>query len=1085
MIAAQHPADPGGPTTPGALTAAPVASDAALPGPLAFGLTAVAYLLAGGLALLLAIPPGYASPLYPAAGVALASVLMFGPRMLPAVALGSFAVNLWIGLQRGPIDATALALPVVAAAGATLQAWFGAALVKRFVQQPLTLSEPRDIAVFLCVNVVACMPSAIVGSLALWLMRAIPAGAVPLNLATWWIGDLLGVVIATPVLLTLFGRPRDAWVPRRLSVGLTLALVTTLLALGIRQVANSQRDREQTAFDHAATNAAQALVTQLREPLLALEALNGLFVASDGVARNEIRLATQAWLATGRLLAMGWVERVAAENLPAFEAAARADGEARYTVFDRAEAASLPGPRTEVMAIRQIEPRAGNATAMGVNVISIPAARLAMETAVRSGQPAATAGFRLAQQAATDNRIGVVIYQAVYAPPAPTAGRRAEALRGAVFVTLRMDDQLGTLAAQLPRDLAVCLIDATPGEGARRLAGAAGCEVPRAGRRHVRDLGYAGRQWQVQVAESGPDGSAPDVAPHLGFDVWWFALVGLLATATLGAFLLALTGRTRRIETAVLERTAALRAEVREREGAEAALRETEQRIRNILDNVPIGVIYTDLFGEIRQANPHFCQLTGFAESELKGLNVADCTHPDDVARDHELRLQLVRGEIPRYRRHKRYLTRGGAILSAQVTVTVLRDAKGHASSIVAVVEDVGEQLKLEAAERAREAAEASNQAKSEFLSRMSHELRTPLNAMLGFAQLLELDPKHPLAPAQRPRVAQIQDAGWHLLEMINDVLDLSRIESGNLSLQVQPVKLAEMLEPSIAMVSGEAQRRRIDITRALGTGTLIVFGDPTRIKQILTNLLSNAVKYNADGGRVHIASRLVGADTVEISVTDTGLGMTPEQLGALFQPFNRLGRERSSQEGTGIGLVISQRLAESMGGSLHADSRAGEGSMFTLTLPCPVEIDTVRSELDELALEPAAYHRRRVLYVEDNATNVEVMRGILAQRPQVELQVAADGREALAVLETQQPDLILLDMHLPDISGLELLRRFRATRRLGDVPIVMVSADALEPQIEAAYEAGCTRYLTKPVNVIELLSVVDHILEPLDTTFN
>jgi signal transduction histidine kinase/CheY-like chemotaxis protein len=458
--------------------------------------------------------------------------------------------------------------------------------------------------------------------------------------------------------------------------------------------------------------------------------------------------------------------------------------------------------------------------------------------------------------------------------------------------------------------------------------------------------------------------------------------------------------------------------------------------------------------------------------------------HPDDLPQDVELMAQLVRGEIPMYRRHQRYIAKSGAIVWVQATVSLLRDAEAKPRSIVGVVEDITEHLKLEEAERAREAAEASNHAKSDFLSRMSHELRTPLNAMLGFAQLLELDPRHPLSEAQRPWVGQIQQAGWHLLEMINDVLDLSRIESGNLRLQVETLNLADLLDASVALIEGEAQQRRIAISQEFAPGSETVLGDATRVKQILTNLLSNAVKYNAEGGRIHLAGRPSGSDAVEIAVTDTGLGMTPEQLAELFQPFNRLGRERSSQQGTGIGLVISQRLAELMGGSLRARSTAGTGSTFILKLPCSSDPDTVRSDLDALVPESADYHRRVVHYVEDNETNVEVMRGILAQRPQVELHVSITGLDGLAAIHAQRPDLILLDMHLPDISGLELLRHLKQDPKTAGIPIIVVSADALAQQIDAAFEAGCTHYLTKPVNVAELLAVLDDLLDRMDTAF-
>jgi CheY-like chemotaxis protein len=333
--------------------------------------------------------------------------------------------------------------------------------------------------------------------------------------------------------------------------------------------------------------------------------------------------------------------------------------------------------------------------------------------------------------------------------------------------------------------------------------------------------------------------------------------------------------------------------------------------------------------------------------------------------------------------------------------------------------------------------------------------------------------------------VSQIQQAGWHLLEMINDVLDLSRIESDNMRLQIETLNLTELIEATLTMVAGEAQRRGILVSQDYAPGTTTALGDATRVKQILTNLLSNAVKYNEQGGRVHIGCRLLDGAAVEIAVTDTGLGMTTEQLAELFQPFNRLGRERSALQGTGIGLVISQRLAELMGGSLRARSVAGQGSAFILTLPCSAEPDTVRSELDALAPAAADYHRRLVHYVEDNETNVEVMRGILAQRPQVELQVSLTGLEGLTAIRARRPDLILLDMHLPDISGLDLLRHLMADDRTRGVPVVVVSADALAQQIDAAFEAGCTHYLTKPVNVAELLGVVDDLLERMDTEFS
>ncbi len=584
---------------------------------------------------------------------------------------------------------------------------------------------------------------------------------------------------------------------------------------------------------------------------------------------------------------------------------------------------------------------------------------------------------------------------------------------------------------------------------------------------------YAGRSWEVRVSANGH--GVPSVGRE---DSWLFTTVTLAAIAALSTLLLTITGRARRIETAVGERTAALQREIGERSRTEAALRESEQRFRNILNHVPIGVIYTDLQGFIKESNPKFRELVGYTAEELSGMTWMQFTHPEERSEDVDLSGQLVRGEISVYRRQQRFVTREGRHVFTRSIVSLLRDAQGQPHRIVGVVEDITEHLKLQEAEAARELAEANNRAKSDFLSRMSHELRTPLNAMLGFAQLIELDRQQALSDSQRDWVGQIQTAGWHLLDMINDTLDLSRIESGTLRLDIESMDLPQVIAATVAMVDRAAQARAVIITQTLDEGAAQASGDPTRVKQILTNLLTNAVKYNIDGGRIHIATRVSSIGAVELAVSDTGLGMNPEQLAGLFQPFNRLGRERSAQEGTGIGLVISQRLAELMGGSLRAVSTEGEGSSFILTLPRAVPRHTIPGGAE--ALQPAErdYHQRIVHYIEDNETNAVVMEGILAQRPQVRLRVSTTGLEGLSAIRAQPPSLILLDMHLPDIEGLQLLRMLKDELTTATIPVVVVSADAVAARIKAALDAGAESYLTKPVNVAELLRLVDELLE-------
>ena len=391
---------------------------------------------------------------------------------------------------------------------------------------------------------------------------------------------------------------------------------------------------------------------------------------------------------------MGWSERVRREDVAAFEARVRADGNSAYRVLDRptqgaagATAVDQLAPETrsdggDVVAIRQIEPLGENSAALGVNAMSVPAARAAIIISVETGRPAATAGFRLTQRKEDDRQMGVVVYQAIYDGEVSTPTERRAAFRGVVFVSLAMDEQLASLVGKVPAYLDLCIVDADHLATRRRVAGRFGCDAATPGLMHERPFAFAGRQWDLRVSAD-----PQDVRDARDRSAWAFSAAGLLSAAMLGASLLITTGRTRRIESAVRERTAALRAEVGERHVAEAALRASEQRFRNILDNVPIGVVYTDLAGRVIQANPRFCELTGYSETELAALAPAELTHAEDLADDEALTAQLVRGEIPMYRRHKRCTTKSGEVVQVRATVTLLRDSNNEPWRIVGVVE--------------------------------------------------------------------------------------------------------------------------------------------------------------------------------------------------------------------------------------------------------------------------------------------------------------------------------------------------------------------------------------------------------------
>jgi len=1044
-------------------------------------LTALAYVLAGKLALVLAVPPSYAAPLYPSAGIALAAALMHGRPALLGVLLGAFLVNLPLGDARALGSLSALGTPLVNGLGAMLQAAAGVALIRWRLPGPLRLAEPREVAWFCLLGaVVACLVNASLSVPVLVAVGTVPVSAVPFTWWTWWAGDTLGVLIGAPITLALIGRPRADWLARRVTVAVPLLASTALLAVATVLVARWDQQRSQSVFERDASAVAAAIEGQLRHASLALEALRGLLVGSEDVSPAELHRAAEPWLALPiQLQALGVSWRVARQDVPAFEAAAgRALGRS-YQVFDR------PGPGApgdDVMAIAMIEPMDGNQAALGVNALSIPAAREAIDRATITDAPATTTGFVLTQE--PGQQTGVVIYRALYrpgAPPAATPAARRAALRGVVFATLRMQQSVEAGMRQAPAYLHWCLTDTNPAAARPRLAGPAGCELakPRV-LQHATPITLGGQRWLLRI--DADTGTVPDAGHG---NAWLFSTVGLLSTTMLAALLLTVTGRTRRIEDAVDERTADLLREAAERQHAESALRASEERFRNIFDHAPIGIVYADLQGHLRDANPRLREMIGYAGQALSDRSLAELTHPDERGEDAEGLARLLGGELQEFERNSRLLHRNGQTLSVRMNWSVLRDPDGLPQRLVAVVEDITEQLRRQDAERGRQAAESANLAKSEFLSRMSHELRTPLNAMLGFAQLLDLDTKPPLVPHQRAWAGQILQAGWHLLEMINDTLDLSRIDAGMLRMSLMPVPLQALVDQCVGMLEPAAARRDIHLQVVLHDPSLRVLGDETRLKQVLTNLLSNAVKYNVPGGRVVVHSQPVGADSVALRVLDTGLGLSEAQMANLFQPFNRLGREQGDIEGTGIGLVISRRLAELMGGALHAESTEGQGATFVLTLP----LAPPGAGPDDPAAAPdplvAPGRRCRVHYVEDNETNVEVMRGILAQRPNIVLEVSTLGLDGLTAIRSRRPDLILLDMNLPDVDGLELLRELQRDPDCASIPVVVVSADATPARIEDALAAGARRYMTKPLNLGSFLGMLDDLLQGIDSRYS
>ena len=1019
---------------------------------------ALVYALLGAAGLALALPPSYASPLFPASGFALCMVLCFGPRMLMAIALGYLCMELGLYGTGGDL-AGKLLLIAIMASGAMLQAWLGSLLVRRVLGADWhRLENERNVFLFLLLGgAAACVVSPSFGAMALFLRGIIPAAALPHTWWTWYVGDALGVLIFAPLTLLALSRGDALWHERRRRI-LAPMLVTLALVAGSFLASSRWEESEQLAH---VQGQGQLLENQLHDRIMAnqtiLVSLARFIEVTPKLDAAGFEQFTRPLLADNPdLTALSFNAWVRQDERAAFEARQGAAGASLPILdLDRQQKLVSAPVQVEYVPITYIEPLERNRVAIGFDINSEPSRRAAVARARTSGRTAITTPIELVQ----DKRRGpsFLMLHPVYAA---TSGAQARRLLGFTASATRIDEMIGlALRRHVHEGMEFQLIDPTAPAERRilyRSDGTEGTPDPRHAWRTR--LPIADREWELLVYPT-----QTYLEQHRPWVAWSVGVAGLLFAALLQMLMLGMTGRAEQVRRKVEEQTAEIQAH---REGLEtlvaertAQLSASEAHTRLILESTADGLFGLDPQGRITFINPAACRLLGHAAEDVVGRQIAELS-----------RLGLAGDGQGRAAGDDVFHHADGHLLPVMYAAhPMLKD--GRPVGVVVSFVDITDRQALEAArEIALREAERLARVKSEFLANMSHEIRTPLNGVLGMAQL---GYRASAGRHAQHTFGRILESGRLLLGIIDDILDFSKIEAGKMRIEHVPFQPAHMLDRLGELLGSRAREQGLELSVEKAPDLpLACLGDPLRTEQILMNLLSNAIKFT-ERGRVVLRADCVG-DRLVFRVSDTGIGMSADQMTRIFSPFEQAdGSTTRKFGGTGLGLTISRRLAELMHGHIRVESEARVGSVFELSLP--LEVSTLAAAMAKPAAPVLAQPLAglRVLAAEDNEINRLVLEDMLAGEGACAVMVG-NGREAVDCIRREGAaafDIVLMDIQMPEMDGLEATRRI--LQLAPGLPIVGQTAHAMAEEKEKCLEAGMVDRLAKPLEIDDLVAVV------------
>ncbi|GGC75968.1 CHASE domain-containing protein [Undibacterium terreum] len=867
---------------------------------------ALAYLLAGRLSLLLAIPPGYAMAVYPPAGIALGIIIVAGYRLLPGVAAGAFLVNMLISWESAAgISWASTLLAALLGGGAALQALAGSYLIRRFAGSNLSLDKDTSIfRFFLHGGVLACLISASVGVLSLYKLHFIPGDHVINNWLTWWTGDTLGVLTITPIVMVLFAQPREIWNSRRWNVMVPLAICLAVVISVFTYIRHREEQKQFLEFRLEVERISQDLQNKLNNHTDAVNNIERFFASSKSVNRSDFSTFVQHTIDSNKAItSLIWAPKLRHADKTAFEASVLQEGYVSFKVSEKDASGKLipVKARDDYYPITYIAPFRTGTLAFGFDMGSSDIRRIAIEEARDSGNLTATDPLVLVTDSGEQH--SVLLYAPIYAPgkPLDSTEKRREAFQGVAMSVLRMGEVIeDALSKQDQKNILIKFYDLSyPGNKGIFYDA---IKIIDPGHFFQSTINFGGRQYALLAQPSSAYWNS-----HVSWITWFTMIGGLLFTSLLGIYLLVVTAHTFNVEILVTQRT--------------SQLNDSEERLRAILANAAEGIITMNPSGFIESANQSAEILFDYPRGALFGRNILSL-FPDPAS---EAFLQgYMQDQLELHEKQARQEVVGKKRLDQEIPVelAIARVELGSQTLLVLILHDMSERKRVE-------------KLKSEFVAAVSHELRTPLTSIRGSLGLLVGGIGGAIPAKAKNLLEMANDNAERLTLLINDLLDFEKLEYGGMQFNLQETSLPALVKKAIDANKGYAQKYSITLLfDAEHSVDAVVNVDQQRFIQVLSNLVSNAVKFSKKNGQVEVyLSRSNG--WARVSVVDHGIGISRDFQGSIFQKFTQEDAKAARKyAGTGLGLSLTKTMMEKMGGRIDFNSIEGEGSTFYIELP-------------------------------------------------------------------------------------------------------------------------------------------------------